>query len=126
MKLTRTFTALAMLVAANAAFALDIQPYSDAAFASLQKTNQPVTVHFYADWCPTCHAQAKIFQQWKGDATVPGTLLVANFDTEKDLKKQYNVRAQSTVIVFKGGVEKARLGGVTQAAQLRAAMTGAE
>lgn len=117
-------TVVTLLLALNTslAIALDVQPYSAKAFAELQQAGQPVALHFHADWCPTCRAQEKLFNGWKGDAAVPGTLLVANYDSERELKKQYGVRSQSTVIVFKGDKETARLGGETDTAKLRAAL----
>jgi len=42
------------------------------------------------------------------------TLFVANFDTEKTLKKSLGVTQQSTVVVFKGGKESARSTGDTR------------
>ncbi len=122
----KSLVSAAILFAAPFAFALDIAPYSASALAQLQKANQAVAVHFHASWCPTCLAQEKVLQKWKGDASVPGTVLVADYDTEKDLKKQMAVRTQSTLVVFKGNVEKARLAGNTDAATLRAALQAAQ
>ena len=42
------------------------------------------------------------------------TLFLADFDTEKELKRQLRVSQQSTFIVFKGGKEVARSTGQTQ------------
>ena len=122
MKLLKTLTALSLALATNLALALDIQPYSAKTLADLQQAGKGVALHFHADWCPTCRAQEKVFNQWKGDNAVPGTLLVVNYDNEKELKKQLGVRSQSTLIVFKGTAEKARLGGETDAGKLRAAL----
>ena len=122
----KTIVALLLALNASLALALDVQPYSAKAFAELQQAGKPVALHFHADWCPTCRAQEKVFNGWKGDATVPGTLLVANYDNERELKKQYGVRSQSTVIVFKGSKETTRLGGETDAAKLRAALQTAQ
>jgi thioredoxin 1 len=44
----------------------------------------------------------------------PLTLYVANFDTEKALKKSLGVTNQSTIVVFKDGKERARSTGDTQ------------
>ena len=122
----KTIVALLLALNASLALALDVQPYSAKTLAELQQAGKPVALHFHADWCPTCRAQEKVFNGWKGDATVPGTLLVANYDNERELKKQYGVRSQSTVIVFKGSKETTRLGGETDAAKLRAALQTAQ
>ena len=118
--------ALTLLLSASAtAFALDIKPYTAQALRAEQQAGKPVTLHFHADWCPTCRAQDKVLQQWKGDASVPGTLLVVDYDKEKELKKQLGVRAQSTLIAYLGSVEKARLAGETDTEKLRAALLSA-
>ena len=41
---------------------------------------------------------------------------------EKELKKAMRVRSQSTLVVFRGTQEKARLGGDTAADKIRAAL----
>lgn len=122
----KTIVALLLALNASLALALDVQPYSAKTLAELQQAGKPVALHFHADWCPTCRAQEKVFNGWKGDAAVPGTLLVANYDSERELKQQYGVRSQSTVIVFKGNKETTRLGGETDAAKLRAALQTAQ
>jgi thiol-disulfide isomerase/thioredoxin len=120
--ITRIVAAALFLTASAASFALDIKPYSAQALSAEQQAGKPVTLHFHANWCPTCRAQEKVFQQFKGDASVPGTLLVVDYDKEKELKKQLGVNAQSTLIAYHGGVEKTRLGGETDADKLRAAL----
>jgi len=118
--------AIALLLTASAAtFALDFKPYTAEVLNAEQQAGKPVTLHFYANWCPTCRAQEKILQQWKGNASVPGTLLVVNYDHEKELKKKLGVRTQSTLITYQGTAEKARLAGETDADKLRAALLSA-
>lgn len=116
---------LALLLAFGAAHALDIQPYSAAALSAAQQAGKPVALHFHADWCPTCRAQEKVFQSLKSDSQLPVTLLVANYDRERALKQQLNVRTQSTLIVYRGSTETARLASDTDAAKLRAALHSA-
>ena len=75
---------------------------------------KPVVVDFQADWCPTCKAQKPIVQGLLKDPKYSGlTLFVANYDTEKDLKKRLAVSQQSTFVVFKAGKEVARSTGQT-------------
>ena len=78
MKTIVTLAAIALSAACNLALALDIQPYAPETLAAKQKAGESVALHFRADWCPTCRAQEKVFNGWKGDASVPGTLLIVN------------------------------------------------
>lgn len=126
MKTIQLLAGLALSVAASLAVALDIQPYSPETLAAKQKAGAAVALHFHADWCPTCRAQEKVFNGWKGDAAVPGTLLIVNYDKERELKRQLGVRTQSTVIVYKGSKETGRLAGETDPAPLRAVLDSAK
>ncbi len=116
------FTAL--LLAAFHAHALDIKPYDAATFERLRQSGQPVALHFHADWCPVCRAQERVFKSWQGDASVPGTLLVVDYDKARDLRRELGVRSQSTIILYKGGKEATRVGGMTDAEDLRAVFKG--
>ena len=89
-------------------------PYNKPGFEAALSQGKPVIVHFSADWCPTCKAQKPIVDGLlKTDKLKDVTLLVANYDTEADLKKQFRVTQQSTFVVFKGGKEVARSTGQT-------------
>ena len=50
------------------------------------------------------------------------TVLEVNYDTEKDLKKQFGIRTQSTLVVLRGPKETARSVADTPEAGLRAAL----
>ena len=52
-------------------------------------------------------------------------MLVADYDLEKDLRKAMKVRTQSTLVVFKGNEEKARLAGDTAPDKIRAVLKAA-
>lgn len=110
---------------AMATHALDIQPYSATALTQAQNANKPVALHFHADWCPTCRAQEKVLQDLKSEAGLELTVLVANYDTEKDLKRRFNVRAQSTLVVLHGKKETYRVVGETSPASIRGALKSA-
>lgn len=126
MTVIKLLAGLALSAAASLTFALDIQPYSPETLAAKQKAGEAVALHFHADWCPTCRAQEKVFNGWKGDAAVPGTLLVVNYDKERELKRQLGVRTQSTVIAYKGEKESGRLAGETDPKALRAVLDSAK
>lgn len=117
------FTAVAALsLAASLAHALDIQPYTAVALGNAQQAGKPVAVHFHAEWCSTCKTQEKALNALKAEKGLVITVLIANYDEEKDLKKQYKVRSQSVLIVFKGEQEKARLAGDTDIEKIRSAL----
>lgn len=123
--IARTLLGTGLALLAAWAQALTIQPYSADALAAAQAADKPVAVHFHADWCTTCKQQEKSFAQLKGDKNLDMVLLVADYDKEKDLRRSMKVRSQSTLVVFRGKAEKARLGGDTEPAKLRQALQAA-
>lgn len=125
MKIAKLILPALLAFGAIAAQALDIQPYSAAALAQAQSANKPVAVHFHAAWCPTCRAQEKVLQDLKAEAGLDLTVLVANYDTEKDLKRRFNVRAQSTLVVLQGAKETYRVVGETAPGGIRGALKSA-
>ncbi len=121
----RPLLATALLTAATWAQALTLAPYTPQALAEAQQAGKPVAVHFHAEWCPTCKQQEKALAQLKTEAGLDITVLVADYDNVKDLRKAMKVRSQSTLVVFRGTEERARLGGDTAADKIRTALKSA-
>jgi len=122
MKLRSLVTATLLMGCVVLAQALEIKPYSGGALAEAQKADRPVALHFHAAWCPTCRAQEQAMQSLTSDPALNLTVLVANYDTEKDLKRRFNVRAQSTIVVLRGQKELARLVGESSQTSIRQAL----
>jgi thiol-disulfide isomerase/thioredoxin len=96
-------------------------PFNQSQFDATRLAGRPVAVVFHADWCPTCRAQAPVLKELAATPALRSlTLYVANFDTEKALKRSLGVIQQSTIVVFKGGKEIARSTGDTQRDRLDA------
>ncbi|MFM2121457.1 MAG: hypothetical protein RL722_2925 [Pseudomonadota bacterium] len=114
-----------LIGAASLAQAFEVKPYSADALARAEKAGQPVALHFHADWCPTCRAQDKTLQSMKDEKGLDLTILTVNYDTEKDLKKRFGIRMQSTLVVLKGDKEVSRLAGDSSADGLRGALKAA-
>ena len=90
-------------------------PFNQTQFDAARAAGKPVAVVFHADWCPTCRAQAPVLKDLSQSPEFKSlTVYIANFDTEKALKKSLGVTQQSTVVVFKDGKESARSTGATQ------------
>jgi thioredoxin 1 len=84
-------------------------------YESMRDKGQPFAVVFRADRCAACRAQAPMLEQLTQMQEFKGiTLFVANFDTEKVLKKSLGITANSTIVVFRNGKETARSIGDTQ------------
>ncbi|CAJ0794248.1 MAG: thioredoxin family protein [Ralstonia sp.] len=113
------------MCAATLAQALEIQPYSASTLAAAQQADKPVAVHFRADWCPTCRAQDKALQELRKEPGLDLTVLEANYDTEKELKRKFGVQAQSTLVVLHGRKEVTRLVGDTSTDGIRRALKAA-
>ena len=113
---------LSLVLSSFASFAVCAElPFNQSQFDATRLAGGPVAVVFHADWCPTCRAQAPVLRDLAETAALkPLTLYVANFDTEKALKRSLGVIQQSTIVVFKGGKEIARSTGDTQRDRLDA------
>lgn len=122
MKFVHLIVCAFMLGAASLVHALEVEPYSAKALAAAEKAGQPVALHFHADWCPTCRAQDKALQALKEEKGLDVTILTVDYDSEKDLKKRFGIRMQSTIVVLKGTQEVSRLTGDTSADAIRKAL----
>ena len=74
------------------------EAYSRERFVQLQEKER-FALFFHAPWCPTCRALEKNIL---ADLTVFNghTMLKADYDNETELKKEYDVIVQTTVILF--------------------------
>jgi thiol-disulfide isomerase/thioredoxin len=106
---------LSCTVAATAALAGEKQQFDAKAFEAAQVSGKPILVEVTAPWCPTCKAQAPIIQKLTADPKFKDLKIFnVDFDSRKDLLQQFNVRTQSTLIVFKGKIEQGRSTGDTK------------
>jgi thioredoxin 1 len=104
-------TALSLGFVASAA---DRLPFDQAAFAAAQAAGKPILVEVSAPWCPICKAQAPTLARLKNEPRFKDLVSFnIDFDSQKDLLRQFNVQKQSTLIVFKGQQETGRSTGVT-------------
>jgi thiol-disulfide isomerase/thioredoxin len=94
--------------------------FTDAAFDAAQAAGRPVLIDVTAPWCPVCRAQKPHIDATLADPRFAGALLLTvDFDSQKDALRRLNVRAQSTLIAFRGREERGRATGITDGAAIR-------
>jgi thioredoxin 2 len=107
--------------------ALDHPMYlSDATFDRVVADSPvPIVVDFYADWCGPCKIMAPVLDMAARERM--GTVLVAKVDTDRNpgVATRFGIRSIPTLIVFRGGAEKARELGAIPRGRLNALIDSA-
>lgn len=102
------------------------QTYDEAEFMMAQKKGKTIVVDVYANWCPTCRAQAPIMDELRQEHAGADVLFVkVNFDEEKDFLRAHRIPRQSTILIFNGMEERARSIAETDRARLRSVVLDA-
>jgi thioredoxin 1 len=80
------------------------KPVTDASFESdVLKSNVPVLVDFWAEWCGPCQALGPKLEE--AAQTLGGKVIIAklNVDENPETASKYGVRGIPTMIMFKNG-----------------------
>ena len=103
------------------ALAAEPQPFDAKAFAAAQAAAKPILVQIDASWCPICAKQRPILAELEGTPEFSRLVVFTiDFDSQKELVRQFGANMQSTLIVFRGAVEKGRTSGETDPARIKA------
>ena len=98
-----------------------IKYVSDASFeADVLKSDQPVLVDYWAEWCGPCRMIAPILDEVAGD--YQGKLKVAklNVDENQATPARYGIRGIPTLMLFKNGAVVGTKVGALSKSQLTA------
>ena len=97
--------------------------FTDSNFESeVIKSDKPVLVDFWAEWCQPCRALAPTIDQIA--AEFDGKIKVGKVDTDSNLNTavKYGIQAIPTVIVFKGGQPVKRFTGLQSKSEFTSAL----
>lgn len=93
----------------------------DASFEPfLSRSDLPVVVDFWADWCGPCRAMAPVFERLAGDLKTQVRFAKVDTEQAQSVAARFRIRAIPTMIAFRRGREVARTSGAMDARSLRA------
>ena len=75
------------------------------------KSNTPVVVDFWAEWCGPCKALAPVLEEISSEVGAGAKVVKVNVDEAGELAQQYGIRGIPTLIFFKDGEVKSTLVG---------------
>jgi thioredoxin 1 len=99
--------------------------FNDANFESeVLKSQVPVLVDFWADWCMPCKALGPTIDELASEYN--GRVKVGKVNTEdnRETPVKYNIQAIPTILLFKGGEVVQKFVGLTSKKDFQAALTG--
>jgi thioredoxin 1 len=104
-----------------------VKEFTDSNFeAEVLKSEQPVLVDFWAEWCMPCRMLAPTIEKIATDYS--GKVKVGKVDTDanRDISVKYGISAIPTVILFKGGQVAQKFVGLRQERDFREALDEAQ
>src|SRR3954462_8912776 len=101
----------------------NVKEFTDGNFEQeVLKSNEPVLVDFWAEWCGPCRLLGPVIDKLATDYV--GKVKVGKVDTEsnRDTGMRYRIEAIPTVLLFKNGEIAQKFVGLRQEREFKAAL----
>ena len=76
---------------------------TDSSFDEVIKSEQPVLVDFWAEWCGPCKMIGPIVEELARDYDGKVTIGKIDVDANQDIPGRFGIRSIPTLLIFKGG-----------------------
>ena len=67
------------------------------------KSDKPVMVDFWAEWCGPCKVLGPVLEEISGEVSSKVDIVKLNVDEARDLAQKYGIRGIPTMMIFKNG-----------------------
>ena len=71
--------------------------------AEVLRSDKPVIVDFWAEWCGPCHAVAPVLDRIVEERSGEVRLVKLNIDEEQEIAQRYGIASIPTMILFRDG-----------------------